>query len=88
MKRNPPPENRGVGTEVARANSRSHSRIDVEPEPFGLATLSDMNVVRKTKREILRTAEAIKQAGCRDVVIISTPEYVRFIVTMKLLHPR
>ncbi len=35
-----------------------------------------------------RTAEAIKQAGCRDVLIVSTPEYVRFIVTMKLPQPR
>ena len=88
MKRNPTPENRGVRTKVARADSRSHPRIDVKPEPFGLTTLSDMNAVRKTKREIWRTALAIKQAGCRDVLIISTPEYVRFIVTMKLLQPR
>jgi len=47
-----------------------------------------MNEVRITKAEIWRTAEAIKQAGCRDVLIISTPEYVRFIVTVKLPQPR
>jgi hypothetical protein len=88
MKRNPTPENRGVRTEVARADSRAHPRIDVKPEPFGLTTLSDMNAVRKTKREIWRTALAIRQAGCRDVLIISTPEYVRFIVTMKVPQPR
>ena len=88
MKRNPTPENRGVRIKVARADSRSHPRIDVKPEPFGLTTLSDMNAVRKTKREIWRTAEAIKRAGCRDVLIIGTAEYVRFIVTMNLPKPR
>jgi len=88
MKRNPAPENRGVRTEVARGDSRSHPRIDVKSEPFGLTTLSDMNAVRKTKREIWRTTEAIKRAECRDVLIISTPEYVRFMVTMKLPQPR
>ena len=55
MKRNPTPENRGVRTEVARADSRAHPRIDVKPEPFGLTTLSEMNAVTKTKREIWRT---------------------------------
>ena len=84
MKRNPTPENRGVRTEVARADSRSHPRIDVKPEPFGLTTLSDMNAVRKTKREIWRTALALEQAGCRDVLIVGTAEYVRFIVTINL----
>ena len=88
MKRNPTPENRGVRTEVARADSRAHPRIDVRPEPFGLTTLSDMNAVRKTKREIWRTALAIKQAGCRDVLIVGAAEYVRFIVTIKLPKPR
>jgi hypothetical protein len=47
-----------------------------------------MNEVRITKAEIWRTAEAIQQAGCRDVLIVSTPEYVRFIVTVKLPKPR
>ena len=89
MKRNPTPENRGVRTKVARADSLSHPRIDVKPEPFGLTTLSDMNAGQENeRREILRTALALKQAGCRDVLIISTPEYVRFIVTMKLPQPR
>jgi hypothetical protein len=88
MKRNPTPENRGVRTKVARADSRSHPRIDVKLEPFGLTTLSGMNAVRKTKREIWRTAEAIRQAGCREVLIVGTAEYVRFIVTIKLPKPR
>jgi hypothetical protein len=88
MKRNPTPENRGVRTRVARADSRSHPRIDVKPEPFGLTTLSDIDAVRKTKREIWRTVLAIKQAGCRDVLIVRTAEYVRFIVTIKLPKTR
>jgi hypothetical protein len=88
MKRNPTPEIRGVRTKVARAGSRSHPRIDVKPEPFGLTTLSDANAARKTKREIWRTALPIKQAGCRDVLIVGTAEYVRFIVTIKLPKPR
>ena len=88
MKRNPTPENRGVRTKVARADSRSHPRIDVKPEPFGLTTLSDMNAVRKTKRAIWRTALALEQAGCRDVLVIGTAEYVRFIVTMKFPKSR
>ena len=88
MKRNPTPENRGVRTNVARAVSRSHPRIDVKPEPFGLTTLSDMNPIRKTKGEIWRTALALKEAGCRDVLIVGTGKYVRFIVTIKLSKPR
>ena len=88
MKRNPTPENRGIRTKVARADSRSHLRIDVKPEPFGLTTLSDMNAVRKTKREIWRTALALQQSECRDVLIVGTAEYVRFIVTIKLPKPR
>ena len=39
-----------------------------------------MNAVRKTKREIARTALALQQARCRDVLIIGTAKYVRFIV--------
>ena len=88
MKRNPTPENRGVRTKVAAADSRSHPRIDVKPEPFGLTTLSDMNPIRKTKGEIWRTALALDQAGCQDVLIVGTAEYVRFIVTIKFPKPR
>jgi hypothetical protein len=66
----------------------SSANFDVKPEPFGLTTLSDMNAVRKTKREIWRTALALQQSGCRDVLIVGTAEYVRFIVTIKLPKPR
>ena len=88
MKTNPTFEKRGIRTRVARVESRSHLQIEVKPESFGLTTLSDMNAVRKTNREIWRTALAIRQVGCRDVLVISTPEYVRFVVTMKLPQPR
>jgi hypothetical protein len=47
-----------------------------------------MNEVNITKAEILRTAEAISQAGCRDLLIVYTPDFVRFIVTIKLPKSR
>src|SRR5439155_5263439 len=86
MKRNPTPENRGRRTKGRR--KRCVGRFAVSSAncskagQIGPTTFSHMNEVRITKAEILRTAEAIKRAGCRDVLIISTPEYVRFIVTM------
>jgi hypothetical protein len=86
MKRNPTPENRGVRSKVARADSRSHPQI--APKPGRSDQFSQMNSVSITEAEILRTAEAIRQAGCRDVLIISTPEYIRFVVTIKLPKPR
>ena len=92
MNRNPNPENPGGRTKSARkralADSRSDLRSAPEPGDFGPTTFSHMNEVRITKAEILRIAEAIRQAGCRDVLIISTQEYVRFIVTMNLPKPR
>jgi hypothetical protein len=88
MKRNPTPENRGVRTKVARADSRFSSANCSKAGQIGPTTFSYMNEVRITKAEIRRTAEAIRQAGCRDVLIISTPEYVRFVVTVKLPKPR
>ena len=86
MKRNPTPENRGVRTKVARADSRSHPQI--APKPGGSNQFSHMNSVSITEAEILRTAEAIRQAGCRDVLIIGTAEYVRFILTIKFPKSR
>ena len=85
MKRNPTPENCGVRTKVARAGSRSHPQI--VPKPDGSDQFSHVNSVSITEAEILRTAEAIRQAGCRDVLIISTPEYIRFVVTINLPKP-
>src|SRR5438552_13310760 len=88
MKRNPTPENRGSRTKgglkrcvgrfaVSSANCSKAGQI-------GPTTFSHMNEVRITKAEIWRTALALKQAGCRDVLIVGTAEYVRFIVTIKL----
>jgi hypothetical protein len=92
MKRNPTPENGGRRTKGGRrrcagrlaVSSANYSRA----RQIGPTTFSHMNEVRITKAEILRTAEAIKQAGCRDVLIVCTPEYVRFVVTVKLPKPR
>jgi hypothetical protein len=92
MKRNPTPEN--LGRRIKRDRRWCIGRFAVSSVNYararqiGPTTFSHMNEVRITKAEILRTAEAIKQAGCRDVLIISTPEYVRFIVTMKLPQTR
>src|SRR5207244_593978 len=92
MNRNPNPENPGGRTKSARkralADSRSDRRSAPEPGDFGPTTFSHMNEVSITKAEILRATEAIRQAGCGDVVIISTHEYVRFILTVKLPKPR
>ena len=59
-----------------------------EARQIGPTTFSHMNEVNITKTEIWRTAEAIKRAGCRDVLIIRTAEYVRFIVTVKFPKSR
>ena len=50
---------------------------------IGPTAFSHMNAVSVAKADIWRTAEAIKWARCRDVLIIRTAEYVRFIVTIK-----
>jgi len=88
MKRNPTPENRGVRTKVALPHSRSYLRIAPKPGGSGTTTFSHMNAVSVAEAEIRRTAKAIKQAGCRDVLIIYTSEFVRFIVTTKLPKSR
>ena len=92
MNRNPNPENPGGRTKSARkralADSRSDRRSAPEPGDVGPTTFSHMNEVNITKAEILRATEAIRQVGCRDVLIISTQEYVRFIVTTNLPKPR
>jgi hypothetical protein len=67
---------------VARVDSRFHPRI--APNPGGSDQFSHLDSFSLTETEILRTADAIRQAGCRDVLIVSTPEYVRFVVTIKL----
>ena len=92
MKRNPAPENPGDRTKAARTSalphSRSHLRIAPKPGGSGTTTFSHINAVSVAEAEIWRTAKAIKQAGCRDVLIIYTSEFVRFIVTTKLPKSR
>ena len=92
MKKKPTPEIRGVRPKAAgngtvadsavSSPSRSKAR-QIEPTTF-----SHMHGVSAVETEILRTAKAIAQAGCRDVLIIYTPEFVRFIVTTKFPKSR
>ena len=92
MKRKPTPKDRGLRIKMPGHDDAGGFAVSspdcLEARQIGPTTFSHMNEVRTTKAEIWRTAEAIKQAGCRDVLIISTPEYVRFIVTVKLPKPR
>jgi len=92
MKRNPMAENSGVPPNAAgdgeAADLRAHPRIVPKLGGWGTTTFSHINAVSIAKAEIWRTAKAIKQAGCRDVLIIYTPEFVRFIVTTKLPKSR
>jgi hypothetical protein len=92
MKRKPTPKDPGLRVKMpghGDAGGFAASSSDcLEARQIGPTTFSHMNSVSITKAEILRTAEAIRQAGCRDVLIIGTPEYVRFIVTVKLPKPR
>ena len=92
MKRKPTPENfrwrikasgHGDASEFAVSSANCPKARQVGPMAF-----SHTNALSITKAEILRITEAIKQAGCRDVLIISTPKYVRFVVTMKFRQPR
>ena len=92
MKRKPTPKNLSLrinapghgdagGFAVSSPNCSKARRI-------GPAVFSHMNAVSVAEAEIRRTAKAIKQAGCRDVLIIYTPEFVRFIVTIKFPKSR
>jgi len=72
MKRNPTPENRSVRTRVARAESRSHPQIEVKPESFGLTKFLGANAIRKTKREIWRTASALKGQNPNGLAHVSS----------------
>ena len=88
MKTNPTPESRGVRPKVAEngalADSAGSSANCSKARQNGPTTFSHMSAVSVAEADIWRTAKAIKQAGCRDVLIIYTPEFVRFIVTTKL----
>ncbi len=92
MKTNPTRENAAMLTKRADngapADSRPHPQIAPKPGRSGTTTFSHINEMNIMKADIWRTAKAIKQAGCRDVLIIYTPEFVRFIVTIKFPQPR
>jgi hypothetical protein len=92
MKRKPTPKDPGL-----RTNRLPHGDVGrfsvsspdcVEARQLDPTTSSHINEVKITKTDIWRTAEAITQAGCRDVLIISAPEFVRFIATIKFPKPR
>ena len=92
MKRKPTPKDPGLRIKVpghGDAGGFAVSSPDcLEARQIGPTTSSHMNEVNITKTDIWRTAEAIKRAGCRDVFIIGTAEYVRFIVTIKFPKSR
>jgi hypothetical protein len=87
MKRNPTPNDPGLRMKMPSHGDAGGFAVSspdcLEARQIGPTTLSHMNEVNITKTDIWRTAEAIKRAGCRDVLIIGTAEYVRFIVTIK-----
>jgi hypothetical protein len=91
VKRNPTPENPGRRTKGGRKRCAGRFAVSSancsKAGQIGPTTFSHMDEVRITKAEIWRAASALKQAGCRDVLIIGTAEYVRFMVTIKLPKP-
>jgi hypothetical protein len=92
VKTNPTPESRGVRLKAAEngalADSAGSSPNCSKARQNGPTTFSRMSAVSVAEADIWRTAKAIKQAGCRDVLIIYTSEFVRFIVTTKLPKSR
>ena len=92
MKRKPTPKDLGLRIKMRGQGDAGGFAVSspdcLEARQIGPTTFSHINAVSITKAEIWRTAEAIKQAGCRDVLIISTLEYVRFIVTIKFPKSR
>ena len=92
MKRKPTPKDPGLRIKMpghGDAGGFAVSSPDcLEARQIGPTTFSHINEMNITKADIWRTAEAIKRAGCRDVLIIYTPEFVRFIVTIKFPKSR
>ena len=92
MKRKPTPKDLGLRIKMPGHDDTGGFAVSspdcLEARQIGPTTFSHINAVSITKAEILRAAEAIRQAGCRDVLIIYTPEFVRFIVTIKFPQPR
>ena len=92
MKRKPTPKDPGLRMKMpgygALADSAVSSPNCSKAQRIGSAAFSHVGAVRVAEAEILRTAKAIKQAGCRDVLIIYTPEFVRFVATIKFPKSR
>jgi hypothetical protein len=92
MKRKPTPKDPGLRIKMPGHDDAGGFAVSspdcLEARQIGPTTFSHINAVSITKAEILRAAEAIKRAGCRDVLIIRTAEYVRFIVTIKFPKSR
>jgi hypothetical protein len=87
MKRKPTPGNPGLRTKAPGHGDAGGFAVS-SPNCAKARRIGHMNAVSGAVAEIRRTAKAIKQAGCRDVLIIYTPEFVRFIVTTKLPKSR
>ncbi len=92
MKRKPTPKDPGLRMKMpghgALADPAVSSPNCSNAQRIGPAAFAHMSAVSVAEAEILRTAKAIKQAGCRDVLIIYTPEFVRFIITTKFPKSR
>ena len=92
MKRKPTPKDPGLRMTMpgygALADSAVSSPNCSKAQRIGPAAFAHMSAVSVAEAEILRTAKAIKQAGCRDVLIIYTPEFVRFVATIKFPKSR
>ena len=92
MKRNPTPNDPGLRMKMPSHGDAGGFAVSSpncsEGRRIGPAAFSHMNSVSEAVAEIRRTAKAIKQAGCRDVLIIYTPEFVRFIITTKFPKSR
>ena len=88
MKRKPTPKDPGLRMKMPGHGDAGGFAVSSptcsKARRIGPAAFSHVSAVSVAEAEILRTAEAIKQAGCRDVLVIGTAEYVRFIVTIKL----
>ena len=92
MKRKPTPKDPGLRIKMSGHDDAGGFAISSpdcsKARRIGPAAFAHVSAVSVAEAEILRTANAIKQAGCRDVLIIYTPEFVRFIVTTKLPKSR
>jgi hypothetical protein len=92
MKKKPTPRNRSLRIKAPGHGDAGGFAVSSpncsKTRQIGPTVFSHMHAVSEAVAEIRRTAKAIKQAGCRDVLIIYTPEFVRFIITTKFPKSR